>query len=198
MKKKTTITIILAAALLITGTVVAAPGWGARGDRDCWNDRPNMPRSSMHSKYCGPGKPGSRHFGGMHGDGIGIHRLLLNADKLNLTEQQQSKLKNLAETFALERVDLKSDIEKARIKLNTLRAENSPSQNAVFSAIDNLSAKRAQMQKMMFRHRQAINDTLTPEQRDQLKELRNDRMKRGPWFDADDDDDNRPRRSKNR
>ena len=50
----------------------------------------------------------------------------------------------------------------------------------------------------MFRHRQAINDTLTPEQRDQLKELRNDRMKRGPWFDKDDDDDNRPRRSKNR
>ncbi len=192
---KTTITIIIAAALLITGSVIAAPGWGQRGDRDCTMQHAGAPRCDMSGPHGGKGMRGGKAGKGMgmRGDGMGIHMLMMHAEDLNLTEPQQTKLKDMAETFALERVDLQSELEKARIKLHTLRTEDNPSQSEVFSAIDDVTAKRAEMQKMHFRHRQAVKNVLTEEQQSMLKDMRKDRM-RGPWGD---NDDNRPRRGKN-
>jgi Spy/CpxP family protein refolding chaperone len=190
---KTTLTILITAALLITSSVIANPGWGGRGDRDCMMQRADAPRCDMHGKRGGPGGRGMHDKGmGMHG-GMGVQMLLMHAEELSLTEPQQTKLKDMAESFALERVDLQSDLQKARIQLRTLKAEDDPSQSEIFSAIDNLAAKRAEMQKMTFRHRQAVKDVLTDEQIDMIKDFRKDRMHRR-WMGDDDDFDDRPRR----
>ena len=57
----------------------------------------------------------------------------------------------------------------------------------IIAAIDKVSKSRADMQKMHYRHRQAVKGALTPEQVDQLKELRREKGERR--FEMREDDD---------
>jgi Spy/CpxP family protein refolding chaperone len=134
--------------------------------------------------FCGDGpRWDGRGHGGRHGggprdgfDGIGIHRLLWQADEIGLTEQQQDQLEKLALDFRTAQIDRRAAMEKARLQLHTLMADDNASETEVNRKIDELSALRAEMQKARFAHRRQVHDLLTEEQIEKIKELRRDRF----------------------
>jgi len=127
----------------------------------------------------GPGMKG--HGMGMQGDGHGMGPgMLLNmADEIGLSDQQQKDLSAMSEKFGLEKIEKKATLDKAKLKLRTLRM-NDGSESEVLKAMDEVGKMRTEMQKMRYQHRQAVKDLLTEEQVDKLGEMRKDRMgKRG-------------------
>ena len=81
--------------------------------------------------------------------GMGIHRLLKNAEELGLTEEQQGKLKNLMVEFKLAAIDQKAKVQKAEVKLRFLMHDENASESAVMKAIDNLFTSKAEMKKIL-------------------------------------------------
>jgi len=76
-------------------------------------------------------------------------------------------------------VDYRAAVQKANIKLRSLKRDENASEAAVMTAIDEASRLKADMQKAQYRHRNQVQDILTDEQKDKLKELREDRREDG-------------------
>ncbi|PWB73788.1 hypothetical protein C3F09_04815 [candidate division GN15 bacterium] len=133
----------------------------------------------------GPGMMGGR--GGRMGDGPGIQGILAMADKLELTDAQKTKLKQMNETFQVERIDQRANLQKAELKLRSLMRDDNPSVTEVNRAIDQVATLRADMAKMRFRHRTDMRSVLTEKQQQMLKDTRVERRKevRVRVFDRD-------------
>jgi len=128
----------------------------------------------------GMGMQGGRGMG-MHGGGHGMGPgMLLNmADEIGLTDKQKSDLTAMSEKFGMERIEKKAALEKAELKLRTLRM-NDASDSDVMKAMDEVGKLKTDMQKMRYQHRQAVKGLLTDEQATKLAEMRKGRMnKRG-------------------
>jgi Spy/CpxP family protein refolding chaperone len=147
----------MALALVLPLAVSAQPGPGP----DC----PDGPR------FMGRGD-------GPHGEGRGrpvTHHLLRMADDIGLTEDQQEQLKQLVFEFRTAQIDRKAELEKARLRLRTLKMDEDASVDEVNRAIDEVAALRAVGQKARYAHRKQVHEILTDEQIEKIKELRRER-----------------------
>lgn len=107
---------------------------------------------------------GERHFG----------RILQMADEIGLTQEQKDAVLKMQKTFGNERIDRKANLEKAELELRNLRLSNA-GDSEILAAMDKVGRFKTDMQKMRFRHQQAMDKVLTDEQRDKLKEMRKQR-----------------------
>lgn len=189
--------LILVAAVLALGfalTSIAQPGTCGNS---CRHDGPGMGAGccGQDGPGMGPGMGKMRDHGmrggrmGM-GDGPGFQRILEMADKLELTDAQREKMKQMQETFQLERIDRRASLEKAEVKLQGLMRDDKTPTTDINRAIDQVSTMKADIEKMQFRHRSEMRSVLTEKQQQMLKELRMERRKevRVRVFDGEDDE----------
>lgn len=176
MKKMFLMTVVL--SLL---TVGLAFGQGGPGQPGCDNNGPHGKAGFGQPGNCAPGNFGPRggkNFG-MRGEGRhevpGVQRILRFADELELTDEQIDKLETMHTEFAMERIDLEAKIEKAQLTLHALMRDDDAREADVLTAIDKVSALKADKQKMHYQHYKAAKEVLTTEQLDKIKELRKDR-----------------------
>lgn len=125
-----------------------------------------------------------RNFGRHHGSakkqimnknsnlGNSWNDILEKRKDLNLTDQQRDKIKELGFEFKTARVDLRANVEKARIQLNRLKLDESAAEEKVMEAIDNLAKSRAALDKARYSFRKDVRSVLSEEQLQKLKELR--------------------------
>jgi len=104
-----------------------------------------------------------------------IKMLLAVADEINLTSDQKDRLEKMMVDFKLEKVDQEAKIKKAEIKLRSLMRDEDANDSEVMTAIDEVARLKAELQKMRYRHHKEIRGILTPEQREKLKELRQEK-----------------------
>jgi Spy/CpxP family protein refolding chaperone len=155
------IAIGLALALVISVSAMAQQGQRGGGG--------NCDMSGPH------GRMGGHGMGmGMKGDGLGVNRILMAGDEINLTDEQEQRLEQLMDEFQLERIDKQAEIKKARLALRAMMRDEAP-ESDVMRGIDNVSQLQASMHKMKYQHHQQVKSVLTQEQIDKLKELRKTR-----------------------
>ncbi len=179
MKKTALLLIVLVFGLALTATAQR----GACGNA-CRHDGPGMNCGKMCD---GHGMMQGR--AGRMADGPVFERVLQMADKLELTDAQRTKLKQLHETFQVERIDRRASLQKAEVKLRGLMREDKMSAAEMNKAIDDVSVMKADMAKMRFRHQEEMKSVLNDKQQQMLKDLRVERRKevRVRVFDRDDD-----------
>lgn len=103
------------------------------------------------------------------------------AEKLGLTAIQQQQVTQLRQQHQKEALALRHQMEERQLALRQEMEKENPSEAVVFKGIDDLSSLRAQMQKMRYRQRQAMQGLLTPEQLQKFRALREEhRGQRGP------------------
>lgn len=140
-------------------------------------DRLRGPRQG-HDLLSPGGEFGRGHFGGSDHGRLGMGRLVAMADELGLSTEQVDQLENIRLNFALESVDRKAELKKARIRLNSLKRADAP-ERKVLAAIDEVSDLQGEMNKLRYRHRQQMKEVLDEKQQEKLKELRKERHSAG-------------------
>jgi Spy/CpxP family protein refolding chaperone len=90
--------------------------------------------------------------------------------KLNLTDEQKDKIKDLRTTFQKNMVDLRSDLEKSRIDLKVMRSKDNLNRDDVIAAVDKMNKSRDAISLAVANHLFDIYKVLTPEQQKILKE----------------------------
>jgi len=159
--------IILAVAMvmLFSMTILAQQGMRtSRGDCSGFGHGGGRGNQGMHGMGMGHGGHGM-----MKGHGGGM--ILMHADEIGLTDQQKADIGAKMEEFAMSRIDAEAELKKAKVKMRSLR-HNDGSDDQVFSMMDKISGLKLNLQKMQFKHRKAIENMLTDEQLDKLKELK--------------------------
>ncbi|MEW5995441.1 MAG: hypothetical protein AB1744_13745 [Candidatus Zixiibacteriota bacterium] len=194
MKKLAIVVGVLTAVLI--AAAMADPAWAGRGK--C--SQPGFHEG--HGAGDGPGCGHGEAPGKCRGDGPpGIGMLLRLADEINLTENQQQQLRQMQVQFATEKVDKQAELEKTRIKLRALMADEKALESDIMMAIDRTAQLKADLQKMRYRRHKQVRSLLTEQQVDKLKQLHQEKMQqqgprsgrrinpRGPgygcWFDDD-------------
>lgn len=165
--------ILLVTALVLGIALVSSAQPGMCGS-SCRHDGPGMDcgkKCGSHGKM--PGHPGRMGMG----DGQGFQRILEMADKLELTDAQREKLKQTHEIFQIERIDRRASVEKAEVKLRGLMHDDKTSASDINRAIDQVSAMKAEIAKMQFRHQTEMRSVLTEKQQQMLKDVRMERRK---------------------
>ena len=171
MKKTLVVTIVL--ALLATAAWAQPGGRGqGRGHGDC-----PMPQGS-HQGFFGPNQGGPHQGMGPH-EGMG--RLLMFADEIGLTDDQQEKIKTLSLEHKMAMVDMHAVAKKAKLQMTALMHNDAP-ENEVIRAIEEASKVKMEIAKAKYLQRQAVKGILSEEQQDKLKELRQER--RGQRFEG--------------
>lgn len=124
---------------------------------------------------------GQRGFDG-HGGGRGQFDFINCKNELNLSDEQIDKINSLNFEHRNLMIDLKADLEKAKLaKRHELRADN-PDKSKVLQATGQMSEIKAKMAEMRVNHRFDMRDVLTKEQLDKWKECRQDCRKGGRDF----------------
>ncbi len=176
MKRLLALTIAL---LLVATAAMAGPG---NCGKSCQMSGEMGKGMGMHQGMRGQGMM-------MRGDGAGMGHLLMMAEELQLTDQQKEKIHALMTAHQMERIDRQAELKKARVRMADLRRNDNAVEADVMAAIDEMAKLRAEMQKMQYRHHQAVRTILTDKQQEQLKGMRFERMHRNWGWDDDDDDD---------
>lgn len=174
MRKLFAVSVLL--LLLCTTSLMAQHGeYGKRGERI----------EKIIEIVGGPGGGhGQRSFGqaGGHGEcgsfGHGLecgqkadHSLMMT-HRLDLSEEQQTKMKKMRLEFDLKMVDAHAALKKARLKLKALTNDDESSESKVFSAIDKVAEREADIRKMKYANRQKMHSILTKEQLEKAKGMR--------------------------
>jgi len=103
------------------------------------------------------------HHGRAHGMGM-VGRFM----RLDLTDAQRTKLRDLHEAAARKSVQRRADAELARMDLHKLMRAENPNSASVSSAIDKVARLHAEGLKARFDTYMQARAVLTPEQRKQL------------------------------
>jgi protein CpxP len=116
----------------------------------------------------GMGPPGHRRgMGGMRGGGMGMA-----FRQLDLTDEQKKRMADIRDRQERSSIRARADMSIAELDLRKLMRADSPDRRAIESQIEKIGSMRTSMQKsrvgMMF----DMRSVLTPEQRNQLKEMR--------------------------
>ena len=98
----------------------------------------------------------------------GISRRALSG--LELTDEQQEKIKTLRSAYARDMVQLRADSRLARIDLNELMGETSPDLDKVKELAAAVSAARGSVFERGAVFRAEFKNVLTPEQQEKLRE----------------------------
>jgi Spy/CpxP family protein refolding chaperone len=143
------------------------------------------------AQYCGQMMRGrgmkGRGMGPRMGMGMGIGMILRNAEKLELTADQKTKLEKMQTDFQLLAIDQRAKIEKAAVQMRDLMRDDKAATTAVEAQIDQMAKVRAEMAKMQYRHMAEARAVLTDKQRETLKQSMGPRC--GMRGDIDDNDE---------
>ncbi|MCK5125055.1 MAG: Spy/CpxP family protein refolding chaperone [candidate division Zixibacteria bacterium] len=146
MKKLTTIMLVM---LLITSTAAFAQMGGGRGG---------------HGMEKG-------HPGHMMGGGKGHCVLLAHSKILELTEAQITQIKDINFKHQEAMIDVKAELQKARLNKHQQMTSDSPDKGKVLSSTREMSKIKGKMAEMQVEHRFTIREVLTAEQQAKLKEF---------------------------
>ncbi|MDD2235683.1 MAG: periplasmic heavy metal sensor [Kiritimatiellae bacterium] len=119
----------------------------------------------------GPGACGPKK-GGMDGSMRGIERLLDNEEcmaRLNITADQKKVLEEIALQFEVKEIALEAELKTAHLALRTLMKSQSDDREALFKAMDAVSASELKMKKAGMAAWLDIRSNLTEEQRTQIR-----------------------------
>jgi len=107
-----------------------------------------------------------------------LHVLKTHQKELNITDSQLEKIKNLIFSFEEKTIQMKSDGRLQRLELRKL-LEDRENQNyeKIKAALSKASNIRNDMFIERLKLREEIENILTPEQRDAMKEMRKERLK---------------------
>jgi len=111
---------------------------------------------------------------GMHADGMHrrVERLHRMAADLELTEDQRTKMRDIADRQQRQTIKARADMDIARMDLHALMREDEADLNKINAQIDRIAKMRADMEKSRASTRVQMRSVLTPEQKQKLKETR--------------------------
>ena len=95
------------------------------------------------------------------------HQML---DKLNLTEEQKTKIKDARLNHEKQMIDLKASLEKKLLALKELRVKGNLDRNAVIAAVKDINQARNDIAIARANDMMDIYEILTPEQRKTWKD----------------------------
>lgn len=165
-----------AAAPKANATPGVCGGDGPHGPMAMGMGRGGPGRGAGCGARCELGKGGGRMGGGPgmgrggprgRGPGGGHFAMLAGLD---LTAAQQEKVAAIHERVQRQGIQLRADLELARLDLRKLMHADKPDTRAIDAQIDKLSALRASMQKAHAAAMVEVHGLLTPEQLQKLKE----------------------------
>ncbi len=121
------------------------------------------------------------HDRGMHQkrgakSGAGIERLIRNAESIGLSEQQVEQLRSLQVDHRVEAIDRRAELAKAKVQLRSLMRDDESVRDDVMSAIDRVTELHGNLAKMGYDHRISVREVLTDEQRETIRDLKEERM----------------------
>lgn len=172
MRKLATMMVI---TLMVASAVSAQPGGKGPGNHGDFGR--GADGHGQWAMQCGPGGGHGHHPGG------GIQMLLRMSSEVGLSEDQQTKLEEMAIQFELEMVDHRATVQRARIHVRALMRDDDAKEADVMKAIDEATAAQAKVKKVRYQHRQAAKSILTEEQLDKIQQLRTDRFS-NRWDDG--------------
>ena len=107
-----------------------------------------------------------------------LHVLKANQKELNITDSQLEEIKNLVFSFEEKTIQMKNNSSLQRLELRKL-LEDRENQNyeKIKAALSKASNIRNDMFIERLKLREEIENILTPEQRDAMKEMRKERLK---------------------
>jgi Spy/CpxP family protein refolding chaperone len=144
------------------------PGWMA--ELDGFGDDGPMMAPDGGGSGMGPGAPGMGRGmwrGGMH-RGFGP----MMAQELNLTPEQQEKMKAARDREQRKAIQARADIQLAQLDLRKLMEVDKPDSKAIEAQVDKIAGLRAGLQKSHIATMLEFRASLTPDQQKKLRELR--------------------------
>ncbi len=84
--------------------------------------------------------------------------------KLNLTDQQKDKIRDLRNDFQKKMIDLKANLQKSRLDLKDLRQQSKLNRSDVIAAVEKINKDRDAISLAVANHMLDIYEVLTPEQ----------------------------------
>jgi hypothetical protein len=95
--------------------------------------------------------------------------LLHHVDDFGLNDSQVEQLTNMQLDNELEKVDLQSALQKAKIRWRALIRNVDANEADVMAAIDNVAKAEGDLRKMRYRHLKSARSVLEPGQKNNLK-----------------------------
>ena len=126
--------------------------------------------------------PGMR-AGGRGGPAAMLLRLVNNPmmrQRVGITTEQAAKIRQQTSDFLKQQIRSRANIEVQRIDLRNLMAAENPDRAAIDKTLEQISALRLAQSKAGVDFHLAMRNTLTPEQRQKLMQMREEFMRRGP------------------
>jgi len=121
----------------------------------------------------GPGPQGNMHkaphFKKGMGEGFEGHMKFI-CEKLQLTDQQVSKIESLRSEHMKKMIDLKADLKKNMIDLKSIREKDNFTRGDVISGVEKANKIKNDIALAKANHLLDLWDTLTPEQKKLVKE----------------------------
>ncbi len=102
-------------------------------------------------------------------DRLRIHK------ELNLTEKQQEQLQDLHFNLAKEMIQLRAQLQTARLDLHRMMAQDEADRDVIFDKVEEISKIQAEMKKLQIEKQLAFRDILDKKQLAKWKELRMER-----------------------
>lgn len=98
---------------------------------------------------------------------------------LELSAEQRTKLESLNLERSKKMAQLRADLKVARLDLRAALRQDNPGPAQVKAGVAAVNKARSLILESKVNHRLKVNNVLTPEQRNKLREMRRDRSKRG-------------------
>src|SRR5262245_55291300 len=160
-------------AVLVLGLAAGAATSRAQGPPEGTAPGSHPEAEGMEQGFDIPGPDGMNFDeGGELGPGGGMGRDPELEKKLNLTDDQRTKLADIRDRQARAAIPIRSDIEIAGLDMRKLMRADKPDQKAIDAQIDKMSGLLARLQKSRFASMLEARAVLTPAQQKILRESR--------------------------
>lgn len=116
-----------------------------------------------------------------HGD-FGLARLAENPaarERLGITAEQAAKIRQETSDFRKGAIRGRAELQVKRLELRDLLRAETPDRAAIDKKLDEISAARLAQSKAQVHYRLAMREILTPEQRQKLRQMREESRHRG-------------------
>jgi len=152
----------------------AAPPHGPNAHYMIWRDRGDQQEQREHSFGM------HREGFGKHGGEMGQHLFMLSRlvenpefrERLGITPEQAAKIHEQLFDLRKEMIRAKADLEIKHLELREMLLADAPDRAAIDKKLEEISAARLAQQKSAVDHFLAVRDTLTAEQRQKLRDMR--------------------------
>jgi Spy/CpxP family protein refolding chaperone len=119
---------------------------------------------------------------GMRPRGFGLARLLNDPairQQVGITAEQAATIRQKESDFRKTEIRDRADLRVKRIDLEDLLAADKPDRAAIESKLQEVSIAQLALEKSAIDYRLALRDVISPAQREKLRQLMNDRRRRG-------------------